>query len=98
MNRWITVGAATTAIIFSLACGGGGGYANQAACKSYIEKQNGLPCMKMATVDAGQMCPDQLDMSPIDMTEYYGCMEENAKCNGDIPDLGGQANCSMPTM
>ncbi|MEZ4320237.1 MAG: hypothetical protein R3F61_22350 [Myxococcota bacterium] len=97
MTRWITFGAASSAIIFSLACGGGS-FANQAACKSYIEAQNALPCMKMAQTDASQICPDQLDMSPVDMTEYYGCLEENAKCNGDIPDLAGQANCSMPTM
>ena len=89
---------ATSLLLLSLAaCGGGGGYANQAACKSYVETQNGLDCMKSVQQDADQTCPAMLDQSPVDMTEYYKCLEDNAKCNGDIPDLGGQASCTMPT-
>jgi len=98
MTRFITIIAAASTLGFSLACGGGGSYANVDACKSYITTQNELPCMKAAQIEADQMCPSQLDMSPIDMTEYYGCMEAAAKCNGDIPDLAGQVDCSMPTM
>jgi hypothetical protein len=77
--------------------GMGGGHANQAACKKWVEAQNALPCMKIAQQDAAQICPDVLDQSPTDMTEYYGCMEKNAKCNGEIPDLAGQAACT-PSM
>ncbi len=96
MTRWITVGAAATAVIFSLACGGGGGFPNQAACKAWIEKSNGLPCMASVQMDAETSCPAALDMNPNDMASYYTCMEENAKCNGDIPDLAKQADCRMP--
>lgn len=98
MTRWITASAAAAAVMFSLACGGGGNADNAAACKRYVEKQNGLECMKMAQLNANDMCPDTLDMSPVDMASYYDCLAENAKCNGEIPDLAGQANCTMPSM
>jgi hypothetical protein len=99
MTRWITAGAVTAAVVFGLACGGAGGNADNApACKRYVEKQNSLACMSMAQLNANDMCPDTLDMSPIDMASYYDCLAENAKCNGDIPDLAGQANCTMPSM
>ena len=96
MKRWIAVGAAVTTMLIGLACAGGGSYQNKAACKAWLDKQNGLKCMESAQLDAS-VCPDQLDQSPIDMKGYYECMEKNAKCKGKIPDLGGQASCKMPT-
>ena len=98
MKRFVTGVVAMVCVGVALGCAGmgmgGGGHANAAACKKYIEAQNALPCMKMAPVDAAMMCPDSLDLTPADMTEYYGCMEKAAKCNGDIPDLAGQASCT----
>ncbi len=100
MSGWKMVTGAAL-LIAGLACGGvgGGGFENQDACKKWMEKQNGLKCMKDAKVDADQACPAALDMSPLDMTEYYDCMAKGAKCKGKgkIPDLGGQAKCTMPT-
>ena len=98
MTRLITVAAASATIVFSLACGGGASYANKDACVSWVETQNALPCMSAVQQDAGTMCPDTLDQTPIDMASYYNCMEENAKCNGDIPDLMGQTECTPPGM
>ena len=99
LNRKMGLAAIAAAVTLAvgLACSGAGGAANQAACKKWVETQNALPCMKTIQQDANQMCPEQLDMQPLDMTEYYGCMEKNAKCNGDIPDLAGQVSCKPPT-
>lgn len=95
MSRWIMASAAAAAVAFTLACGGaGGGGNNVAACKAWLEKQNALPCASMMQMNAADVCPDSLDQTPIDMESYYNCMAENAKCNGDFPDLAGQANCS----
>jgi hypothetical protein len=98
MKRFFTGAVAVACVGVALGCSGlpmgGGGYANKAACTKWVEAQNALPCMKMAPQDAATMCPDVLDDSPTDMTEYYGCMEKNAKCNGEIPDLMGQTACS----
>ena len=96
-KRW-TVVAVVATLAAGLACGGmGGSYENQKACKAWIAKQNGLRCMKDIQQDADKICPASLDMTPLDMTDYYGCMEKNAKCNGKVPDLKGQSSCSMPT-
>ena len=43
------------------------------------------------------MCPASLNMTPIDMTGYYQCMIDGSRCNGDIPDMAGASNCTMPT-
>jgi hypothetical protein len=95
MRKWLVaaVGAAVVAAGLGCAGMGGGGHANQAACKAWATHQNGLPCMKAAQLDANQMCPATLDQNPSDMTAYYKCMETNAKCNGDIPDMLGQTSC-----
>ena len=103
MNRALSFGAVATAVFFTLACGGGGsvggGSGNAAACKNYIEAYNAMSCIPGATkLDAATICPDNLDMSPIDMSEYYNCMAAASKCNGDMPDLAGQADCKMPGM
>ncbi len=78
--------------------GGGGGGGNAAACRNYVETYNSLPCMGSIKLKADDICPAMLDQSPIDMTGYYDCMAENSKCNGNIPDLSGVADCKMPTM
>ena len=79
------------------ASSGGGGGGNYDACVAYVEKYNGLSCIKNAgvTLPAADTCPKELDQSPVDMTAYYKCLADAAKCNGDIPDLMGAANCSM---
>lgn len=105
MNRALTFGAVATAVFFTLACGGAGdlggmssGADNVAACKTYLEAYNALECVPKEAKLSDSICPDNLNMTPIDMTEYYTCMAENSKCNGDIPDLAGQANCKAPGM
>ena len=106
MNRAVTFGTVATAVFFTLACGGGAGGSmgggnsgNAEACKNYVQAYNDMTCIPDATkLDPATICPDNLDMSPVDMAEYYNCMAENSKCNGDLPDLAGQANCKMPGM
>jgi hypothetical protein len=95
MRKWLVTAVGAAILASGLACGGmgGGGHANQAACKSWVDAQNKLPCMKAAQISANDICPATLDQSPADMTAYYKCMETNAKCNGDIPDLAGQGSC-----
>lgn len=75
---------------------GSGGGGNAEACRNYIETQNALPCMSKAGIvlEYDTICGTTAD-SPLDMTGFYNCMAENAKCNGDIPDLAGQGDCSI---
>lgn len=85
--------------VFTLACGGldgaGGGADNQAACKRYVEHMNSLSCYP-AEMDADQTCPAALDMSPLDMSEYYDCLVAGATCDGDIPKIE-TAGCTPPS-
>ena len=81
--------------------GGGGSYAdNVDACKGYVAKYNSLDCLKSAGVQlaADDMCPSALNSSPLDMRDYYSCMADACKCNGNIPDLAGVSNCKMPSI
>ena len=73
------------------AASSGGGSDNEAACRAYVDHQNGLDCMP-AKLNADQMCGN-LGMNPQNMVPFYNCMKNNAKCNGDLPDLAGQADC-----
>lgn len=95
MSRWFTMIAGATAVVTTLACSGmgGGGAANQAACKAWVEKQNALPCYKIAQMDVDQSCPEALDLAG-DMVAYYECMADGVECNGDIPDAKGQMDCA----
>jgi hypothetical protein len=94
--------AAAVALGFGLACSGmdlptgGGSHANVAACNQYVDAFNNAAC-NAVDLNAGDLCPETLDMSPCDMSPYYQCMAEAVKCNGDFLDISGQANCSMPT-
>ncbi len=100
MSRFLSASLFASFVVISLGCGGmggmggGGGYENQKACKGYVEKQNGLKCMKDVQLNADDMCPESLDLTPKDMTPYYECMRKNAKCNGKLPDLAGQSECA----
>jgi hypothetical protein len=81
--------------------GGGGSYAdNVDACKGYVAKYNSLACLKAAGVqlEANDMCPSALNSSPLDMRDYYSCMADACKCNGNIPDLAGVSDCKMPSL
>ena len=81
--------------------GGGGSYAdNVEACKGYVANYNSLACLKAAGVQLNpdDMCPSALNQSPLDMRDYYTCMADASKCNGNIPDLAGAADCKMPSL
>jgi hypothetical protein len=66
---------------------------NQAACRRYVEAFNGLGCTGNIQFDIDEFCPSALDLAPSNMGPYYDCLRENAKCNGELPDLAGQVNC-----
>ena len=92
----IAMGGLTLAL--GLACGGGGGggggSATQDACIAYWTHYNDMPCMSsVADMDVETACPATL--SYVDQADYYTCLLDNAKCNGDIPDLAGQSSCSF---
>ena len=100
-----TFGACVLA--FTLACGGltdqvggmgggGGGAGNEEACARYVDHMNSLTCMGGVEYNKDDMC-GMLDMSPVDMTEYYDCLIENSSCDGDIPKMSVEG-CTMPTM
>lgn len=93
--------AAAVTLGVGLACSGmdlptgGGAHKNVAACKGYVEAFNGAACNAI-DLNAADLCPDTLDMSPCDMSPYYECMANAVKCNGDFLDISEQSNCSMP--
>jgi hypothetical protein len=100
MRKSMLVVLGATSVAFGLACSGmkmpsGGGNANVAACKKYVEAFNNAAC-NAVDLNAADLCPSTLDMSPCDLGSYYTCMADAVKCNGDFLDISGQANCSMP--
>ncbi|TNE86299.1 MAG: hypothetical protein EP330_21395 [Deltaproteobacteria bacterium] len=100
MRTILLASGAALGLAFSLACGGGGGgmggsFDNVGACKAYVEHFNSLECTSSINFDPNEYCPDALDLNPTDMTPFYECLSSNAKCDGTIPDLAGQADCSM---
>jgi hypothetical protein len=76
--------------------GGGGSYAdNVESCRAWVKKQNALSCWPAAAqMNPDEVCPPAINQNPNDMRPYYTCMADNAKCNGNIPDLAGQSSCS----
>ena len=101
MRKLTIFATVATTVGFILACSGipTASYENQAACKKWVEAQNKLRCIpKGAKLKADDICPATLDQTPLDMTSYYECMGENAKCKGKVPDLGGQGDCKMPSL
>ena len=76
----------------------GGGSGNSDACRAYVAHYNALSCVQSVGInfEADDMCPDALNLSSADMSSYYQCMSDNSKCNGDIPDMAGAADCKMP--
>lgn len=93
MTRTLSITALVLTIGFSLACGGdmtvnttagggSGGAASKAACESYVAHMNGLECVQL-NMDQDQMC-GMLDMAPIDMSEYYACLQGAAKCEDGV--------------
>jgi hypothetical protein len=68
---------------------------NVEACFDYVEAFNTAECNSV-DLRASDLCPPLLDQSRCDMSEYYACMAESVKCNGDFLDISGQANCYLP--
>lgn len=100
MRSTIAGVALATLLAAGLACSGmqmpaGGGKANVAACKAYVEAFNAAPCTAMDQNPA-ELCPATLDAMPCDWTDYYKCMSEAVQCHGEFVDISGQANCTMP--
>ena len=79
---------------------GGSGGGNAQACKDlYVAKYNGLDCLPASVqLKPDEICPDTLNISPIDMTSYYECMGNATVCKDGIMDASAIADCKMPTM
>lgn len=99
MRKLVLAAVATPTVLFLLSCSGmvpTSSFDNVGACKKYVEHFNSLRCMpKEAKLVEADFCPSALDMNPNDMGPFYECLSSNSKCNGKVPDLGGQANCKM---
>jgi hypothetical protein len=74
----------------------GGGFsaeANVAACQQHIAHWNNQPCLASAPRD-DDFCK-AFDNGYADYTEYFSCLNQNTRCNGDLPDLESAANCQV---
>jgi hypothetical protein len=74
----------------------GGGGANRTACAAYVEAFNVAPCSGV-DLRVDELCPPTLDLSPCDLSAFYGCMAAAVKCNGAFLDVSGQVSCPAPT-
>ena len=98
--RWSAAAVVTLAL--GLACSGlpgmsgGDAYDNVGACLRYVEAYNALDCIP-EPLKPEDRCPESLAMSPCDLSDYFECMVDAAKCTEGSPDLGGQAACGTPT-
>lgn len=74
-------------LAWSLACGGGG--ANVAACESFVEHYNGLPCNAVRIDESGRVdapdpiCSSHLDDS-VELQPYFACLEAGMRCEEDL--------------
>jgi len=77
------------------ASGGGGASAaaNVAACKAHVEHFNSLECLPESARHKDSYC-ENYNNSFVDYAAFFACMTENAKCNGNIPDLAGLSQCA----
>lgn len=57
---------------------------NVAACKEDVEAVNALECIDEETaLDADEQCPEALNESTVDQSDYYECVYGQYTCNGD---------------
>ena len=75
---------------------GGGVAGNRAACVQYVEALSALPCMAGSSLDVAQFCPEEMDLSAVDMREYYACLAKSSACAGEAPDLSQARLCKLP--
>lgn len=98
MRKLLLLSAGLPVLGFTLACSGmaTGGNDNVTPCKEYVKHYNSLECIPdSAKFVPDEYCPEALNMSPKDLTPFYECQKENAKCDGKTPDLGGMSKCKM---
>ncbi|MFK7926652.1 MAG: hypothetical protein AB8H79_00575 [Myxococcota bacterium] len=68
--------------------------ANQAACETYWNAYNELECLPGGfKLDAADLCSN-VNNPYVDMTGYYGCMQEKAICTDGSIDVTGQTECN----
>jgi hypothetical protein len=72
--------------------------ANRGACEAYVSAWNALPCTDAAArLDAVVACPDTLDATSCDATEYFDCLATSVRCQSiggvSLPDAQAIAGC-----
>jgi len=82
----------------SLACGGfgelfGPGFDNAVACRQYVDTYNHLDCVPESRRLGDDVCPEWLDRSGCDLTEYYSCLTQSAVCRDGVPQVASRAEC-----
>ena len=73
-----------------------GGSPTEAACQSFLDDYQALPCT--GGLDLGVDCAQYRDY-PCDRTEYFTCLKDQYFCddNGDYVDLGEGACAALQT-
>ena len=82
----------------TFACGGFGDwfgprFDNAAACRQYVDTYNHLACVPESGRLGDDVCPEWLDRSGCDLTDYYSCLTQSAVCRDGVPNVASRALC-----
>lgn len=97
----IRVVVAGVTFVTMLACGGvadwfGPRFDNALACRRYVDTFNHLDCLHEGARLGDDVCPDWLDRSGCDLTEYYACLTQSAVCRDGVPRVASRGECGDP--
>jgi len=68
---------------------------NRAGCEAFVAAFNALTCLpEAARLEAGSMCPAELDLAGCNQRQYWSCMKNKVRCEGSLPIPGDTPACS----
>ncbi len=85
-------------LVTALACGGFGDwfgpkFDNAASCRQYVDTYNHLACVPESGRLGEDVCPEWLDRTGCDLTDYYSCLTQSAVCRDGVPHVASRAEC-----
>lgn len=97
-NRYRRALVACVLVVGVLGCGGFGDlfgpkFDNAAACRQYVDTWNHLDCLPESGRLGDDVCPEWLDRTGCDLTEYYSCLTQSVVCRDGVPWVASRAEC-----